>query len=87
MFKFYNIKIFISKLVDLIFGLIYLSVAMPLLAQLLDSSNDWKTLTLGENFSGSKLWLSVWILSLFYLPIRLVLKGKFWGIIFNKETK
>jgi len=85
MFKLNNIKILISRLVDLIFGLIYLSIAMPLLAQLLDSSNGWKTLTFGEYFSGSKLWLSMWILSLFYLPIRLLLKGKFWGIIFKKE--
>jgi hypothetical protein len=87
MFKLDNIKILISRLVDLIFGLIYLSIAMPLIAQLLDSSNDWKTITLGEYFSGSKLWLSVWILSLFYLPIRLLLKGKFWSIIFKKEIK
>ena len=80
------IKKIIINSVDAIFGIAYISIAMPLIGWLLDSSTEWSTITFGEFFSDYGWWFNIWIVSLFYLPVRFLLRGKLWEIIFNKNS-
>ena len=84
-----KVKKAVSGLVDVIFILSFLSIVNPnLIGWVLSTSGEWQTITFGEYFSDSKLWFNMWVLSLVYIPIRLLLKDKFWGILFGeKEAK
>lgn len=80
-----KIKIILIQSVDIIFALVFLSIAMPLLGWLLDYSTEWSTITFGEFFDDRKWWFNLWILSLFYVPMRALLRNEFWNIIFGKK--
>ena len=82
-----GIKKIIKNSVDIIFIIAWISFSMPLLGWLFGTENDWKTVTFGE-FFGNKIWFNFGIISIFYVAIRLLIKGEFWEIIFgNKSDK
>ena len=57
---------------------------MPLIGwAIFGAESDWNTLTFSE-FFGEKIWFNLWIISVFYSATRLLLKDKFWEMIFNK---
>jgi hypothetical protein len=62
------------RLLDIVIIITYISIVMPLLGWLLQSSSEWKSISFGEFFSDNRLWFNVWISSLFYVPLRLLLK-------------
>lgn len=72
-------------LMDLIFGLTYISITMPLFGQVLNNPHDWLSITFGEFFDGNKLWFNLYIFSLFYIPIRILLRDELWRIIFKED--
>lgn len=80
-----KIKTIIILMIDLVFSLTYISIMMPLLGWVLDASHDWTTVTFGEFFDGQKWWFNIFILSLFYVPIRFLLKDELWRIIFKED--
>lgn len=80
-----NFQQIIKGLIDLTFTIAWISFSMPLLGWLLGSKNDWKTVTFGE-FFGEKLWFDLWILSVFYVAVRLLLRGEFWQIVFKHNA-
>lgn len=76
----------IVRLIDIISVLAYTFEAMIMLGPLL-SGKEWINVNLGNVFADSQLFFAVWVFSLFYIPIRLLLGEKFWKIIFNDKTK
>ncbi|HEX8974826.1 MAG TPA: hypothetical protein VF817_05105 [Patescibacteria group bacterium] len=82
-----KMKSLIQNSVDIVFGLAYISIPMGLLGWVLDTSKEWSTISFGEYFSDNKWWFSFWVLSLFYIPLRFLMRGEFWKMIFdNIET-
>ena len=82
-----QLKTIIILLIDLVFSLAYISIMMPLLGWFLDTSRDWTTVTFGEFFDGKKWWFNIFILSLFYVPIRFLLRDELWRIIFKEDER
>lgn len=81
-----KIKKISSEVVDFCFVLLWLSFSIPLLGCLLKAENDWKNVTFGE-FFGLKIWFNLWVISIFYWIIRLVLRDRFWKIIYKEKTE
>lgn len=82
-----TIKKVVSVIADIVFLIPYLVIAMTLLGWFLDTSGEWKTITFGEMFDDSSIWFKFWIISLFYLPLRAILKGELWDIIFGDKKE
>lgn len=84
-----KVKNIVSGVFDITFSIVYVIFMMSSLSLLLDAT-EWRRITFSEyfsqQFSDSKLWFNLWILSLFYVPMRLLMRGEFWRIIFKKYS-
>lgn len=79
-------KIIINSL-DAINAIAWISFSIPLLGWLFGAESDWRTITFGEFFD-KKIWFNIWIISIFYIAVRLLLREKLWDIVFeNKKNK
>lgn len=79
-----RVKSLTAGAVDIVFSISWISFSIPLLGWIFGAEKDWGTVTFGE-FFGKKTWFDLWIISIFYIAIRLLLRGKLWRIIFDGE--